>query len=276
MKLGITTIQRNRGPWIVQWLAFHLMVGFDKFFFYAHKCTDDTIDILIKLQRHYDITIHELGDMEKPQLIAYKHAIDTYGHDVDWMAFIDGDEFLFSPRHRDMEEALAEYAERDLSALAVYWMCYGSNGHLDEPDGLLLENYPRHGGKDLLINKHIKSIVRGGEDILEGSSHYFVTSRGTFDELMRPVTAGVTKYEPSQEIFRINHYACQSHQYFMRTKGPMGEADGDPNKVRGLDHFFSHDRNECDDGVSYNLLIPLKLKVRELQAVIDSQAGIVA
>ena len=38
MKLGITTIQRNRGPWIVQWLAFHLMVGFDRFFFYAHKC----------------------------------------------------------------------------------------------------------------------------------------------------------------------------------------------------------------------------------------------
>jgi len=189
------------------------------------------------------------------------------------MAFIDGDEFLFSPKHRDMKYALAEYDERDLSALAVYWMCYGSNGHVEEPDGLLLENYPRHSSRDFLINRHIKSIVRGREKIDEGSAHYFVTSRGTFDEHMRPVTAGLTQYEPSYEVFRINHYVCQSHQYFMHCKGPMGEADGDPGKVRGLSHFLGHDRNECDDGTSYNLLMPLKLKVRELQAAIDSEAG---
>ena len=58
----------------------------------------------------------------------------------------------------------------------------------------------------------------------------------------------------------------------MQKKGPMGEPDVVRNQARGLDHFLRHDRNECDDGVSYNFLTPLKLKMRELQAAIDRQS----
>jgi hypothetical protein len=272
MKLGITTIQRNRAPWIVQWLAFHMLVGFEHFFFYAHKCTDDTINILSKLARDYKIIIRLVADdMEKPQLISYNHSLYTYGPTVDWMAFIDGDEFLFPTRQKSMTQALAEYNERDMSALGVYWMCYGSSGRMKEPEGLLLENFPRHSSRDFHANKHIKSIVKGREEISTVGSHFFDTSRGTFDELMRPISKGFTDYEPSYEAFRINHYAVQSFEYLMEIKGPMGEADGSPNAVRGIEHFLTHDRNECDDGVSYNFIVPLKLKMRELQAVIDSQ-----
>jgi hypothetical protein len=271
MKLGITTIQRNRGPWVVQWLAFHMMVGFENFFFYAHKCTDDTISILQKLQRKYNITIHELGDIEKPQLLAYQHAMNAYGPAVDWMTFIDGDEFLFPTKMKDMRQALADYHARDLSALAVYWMCYGSSGHVEEPKGLLLENFPRHSIKNCIGNRHIKSIVRGTEQLTVTNPHCFYTSRGTYDALLRPITSGLTDYEPSYDVFRINHYMIQSYEYFTQKKDLMGAADGDPNFVRGVQTFFDCDQNECDDGVSYNLLVPLKLKVRELQAVIDGQ-----
>src|SRR5579862_5909639 len=30
MMVGITSIQRNRCPYIVEWIAFHLLVGFDR------------------------------------------------------------------------------------------------------------------------------------------------------------------------------------------------------------------------------------------------------
>ena len=271
MKLGITTIQRDRGPWIVQWLAFHMMVGFDSFFFYAHKCTDDTISILRKLQSHCNILIHELGEMDTPQLIAYKHALDTYGGRVDWMAFVDGDEFLFPTKEKNMKQALTAYQEHNLSALAVYWMCYGSNGHIEEPAGLLIENFPRHSSRDFLPNKHIKSIVRGGEIVSHGTSHFFATSRGTFDESLRPILGGLAPYEPTYDVFRINHYVMQSYEYFVNKKSSMGDADNNPNRIRSMDLFWAHDRNECDDGVSYNLLLPLKLKVRELQAILDGK-----
>ena len=42
MKIGLVTIQKSRAPWLHEWLAFHHLVGFEKFYFYAHNCTDHT------------------------------------------------------------------------------------------------------------------------------------------------------------------------------------------------------------------------------------------
>jgi hypothetical protein len=98
MKLGICTIQRDRGRWVEEWLAFHYLVGFRKFYFYAHQCMDDTLEVLLRLQRTFDLQVFTLSaDLERPQLGAYQHAYERFGAEVDWMAFIDGDEFLYSP-----------------------------------------------------------------------------------------------------------------------------------------------------------------------------------
>ena len=89
-------MQRNRGPWLVEWFAFHYMIGFRKFYYYAHQCEDNTAEILLKLQKRLDITaiaVNKQGDML--QLSAYQHACDNHMDEVDWMAFIDGDEFIF-------------------------------------------------------------------------------------------------------------------------------------------------------------------------------------
>lgn len=271
MKLGITCIQRNRNAWIVEWLAFHMAVGFNKFFIYAHKCDDGMEQTLLKLSMFYDIKVYNIDVEHRPQLAAYQHSWDINGQDVDWMAFIDGDEFLLPTRHRSMVDALAGFCDAPLSALAAYWMCYGSSGHLDEPQGLILENFRRHSGPDFPNNRHVKSIVRGGERIRTSASHVFETERGTFDDRMRPVTHGYMRsYEPSYDTFRINHYATQSFEFYAHTKQRIGAADHDPTYVRPIEWFQEYDRNECDDGVVYNFLIPVKLKMRELQAVLNT------
>lgn len=269
MKLGLASIQRDRGPWILEWLAFHMLVGFERFYLYAHKTRDGMTQTLLRLARHYPIQVHALEDDRQPQLRAYQHAHDTYGREVDWMAYLDGDEFLFSPGHDRLQDALAPYADLPLSALAAYWMLYGSNGHVDEPGGLLLEQFPRHARADFLPNRHVKSIVRGAEPVKVVGSHVFQTGRGTFDERLRPIHHGfMGEQEPSHERLRINHYAVQSHAFFKQTKQRSGAPDADPGLVRPDSWFFEHDRNECDDGASYRWLVPLKLKVRELQAAL--------
>jgi hypothetical protein len=95
MKLAICTIQRNRGLWLKEWFAFHYAVGFRKFYFFAHKCTDNTSHVILDLKKHFDIEAFVLGDdLERPQLSAYQHAYQNFNHDFDWIAFIDGDEFF--------------------------------------------------------------------------------------------------------------------------------------------------------------------------------------
>jgi hypothetical protein len=275
MKISITSIQRNRNPWIVEWLAFHMLVGFNDFHVYCHKCDDGMTETLQKLGRHYPVHAYAIASDDRPQIAAYQHAWLNVGKSVDWMAFIDGDEFLFPTAQPDMASALAAFQDADLSALAAYWVCYGSSGRMDEPAGLVMENFTRHSGPGFPGNRHMKSIVRGGEEITITGSHLFATARGTRDDRLRLVTEPQLKdpaKEPTYDSFRINHYAIQSFEFFKTTKQNMGTADCNAAFIRPTSWFHEYDRNEADDGVSYNFLIRLKLKVQELQAALAAEA----
>jgi len=53
VKLGIASIQPNRSKWIVEWLAFPKVVGFEQFYLYAHNTNDGMTEMLLKLARRY-------------------------------------------------------------------------------------------------------------------------------------------------------------------------------------------------------------------------------
>jgi hypothetical protein len=270
MKLGICTIQRDRGRWVEEWLAFHYLVGFRTFYFFAHQCVDDTRDVLLRLQNNFDVKIFVLSaELERPQLGAYQYAYQCFGAEVDWMAFIDGDEFLFSTLDHDLRRVLEPYMEEDLSALGVYWLCFGSNGHRREPEGLITENYTRRAADDFPPNRHVKSIVRGGlgDAVRAGpNSHLFYTPRGTVDELLRPVTQGVAEHaRPSHTRLRINHYVCQSYEYFKTFKQRSGAPDAGRHMVRPDSWWEEHDRNDVLDAAIRPLLPSLKAILAEIR-----------
>ncbi len=270
MKLGICTIQRDRGRWIEEWVAFHYLVGFRKFYFFAHQCVDDTKEVLLRLQKTFDIQFFILSaDLERPQLGAYQYAYQHFGAEVDWLAFIDGDEFLFSPVNHDLRRVLEPYAREDLSALGAYWLCFGSNGQTREPAGLITENYTRRAADDFPPNRHVKSIVRGGlgDSVRTGpNSHLFITPRGTYDELMRPVTQGLAEHaQPSHSRLRINHYVCQSYEYFKSFKQRSGAPDAGRLMVRPDSWWETHDRNEVLDTTIGPLLPSLKAILAEIR-----------
>lgn len=273
MKIAITSIQRDRNPYVVEWLAFHLMVGFNQFYIYCHKTRDGMDETLLRLSQHYPIQLFKIEQDERPQIVAYQHAWANFGAKVDWMAFIDGDEFLFPTHAASMQEALSPYRDAALSALGVYWKCYGSNGRIAEPPGLLLENFPRHSATDFGPNRHIKSIVKGGSLVNPCRAHLFDTDKGTFDEHLRPINHGhMADYLPTYDHFRINHYVVQSSDYYFRIKHRMDAADM-PQGLRRNETFFEwHDRNEEDDGVAGGFLPALKLKVAEMNRLLQPQA----
>ena len=250
MKLGICTIQRDRSPWLVEWLAFHYIVGFRKFYFYAHNCSDDSCDKLTRLTTALDMKAFNLADVsDHIQLKAYQNAYDTFGHEVDWMAFIDGDEFLFPVQADSMQDVLSDYNYEKISALAAYWVCFGSNGHIEEPGGLVIDNYTRRPSLDFPFNHHIKSIVRGRQQVSANlNSHLFRTPFGTVDELMRPIDRGyMTSLEPSYQKLRINHYVCQSYSYFRNFKQTSGMADAGITVEREDQWWTDRDINDVED-----------------------------
>ena len=276
MDLGVCTIQRDRGQWLEEWLAFHYVVGFRKFYYYAHLCSDQTHEKLQRCSQILDIKTHILTDeMDYIQLKAYQHCYDTYGGEVDWLAFLDGDEFLFPTCDDTIQQVLSKFDRPDLSALAAYWVCFGSNGHIQEPQGLLIDNYRTRpeinqvGKKGSRFNRHVKSIVKSGQSLRAvHNAHFFATDHGTYDTLMRPITHGYQPdYEPTYDAMRINHYILQSFDYFHGKKKNYGMADQLSAARRPDEMFENRDFNDVYDDSILRFRQALIEKVAELKAL---------
>ena len=255
MRVGICSIQRNRAPWIREWVLFHYLLGVRYFYIGVHKTQDDSVGILETLSNHINIKIFKVTDTtcNAPQQDFYQYTLDRFQHEVDWMAVIDGDEFLFPLKVDTLQAALQKFKHKNFSCLGVYWRCFGSSGHTKEPKGLILENFKYRAPDDFLPNRHIKSVVRtqNASGTLTLGTHHFETKLGTYDEQGRLVTGGMSEHETSSECLRINHYVCQSREYFVNFKRPQGAADMDTKRedqLRSEAWWEGHDRNEvrCD------------------------------
>lgn len=259
MKLGITSIQRNREVWIKEWVLFHYLVGFNKFYIYLHKCADDSHEVLENLSKKLDIKILIVdSNIEHPQLKCYEKSYENFGDQVDWMAFIDGDEFLFPTMEDSIEVALSKFADEKMSALGVYWSCFGSSGHVKEPSGLIIENYKYKAADGYENNRHIKSIVKGnlGKLVSSADPHFFQTPEGTYDENLRLITKGWTDYEPTYNKFCINHYVTQSRKFFLNFKSKVNPPDGADKRDESF--WEEHNKNDVLDTSIDRFISPLK------------------
>ena len=145
-ELGIVCIVKNESAYIGEWLQFHILQGATDFFIYDNGSTDDTLEVARKYSAGADCTIipwrtFAIAD-EHPfsiQSLAYAHALCNFGPHLRRMAFIDIDEFLFSPSGAQLPAVLTELEH--LPSIAVPWLNFGPNGHQTRPQGLVIENY---------------------------------------------------------------------------------------------------------------------------------------
>ena len=250
MILGICSIQRDRAPWIEEWVLFHYLLGVRKFFIFLHSCSDNSADVIGRLKNKFDITCFIVDNsIPRPQLSCYQFILDNYSNEVDWLAFIDGDEFLHGVRHNDIRDVLENKIYNNVSAVAVYWACFGSSGHIVEPPGLITLNYRFRPSLNHRQNQHIKSIIKCHNNAVSvlSNSHLFQTVNGTYDELMRPINSGFTEFVPSHETLKINHYPFQSWSFFKNWKQYSGAADGNPNLIRPDSLFHELDEEAILD-----------------------------
>ena len=258
-RIGIAAIFRNEFPYIVEWLAHHRVLGIDAFFIADNDSDDGSTELLAALNSlgYLEHLPFPTQDNTPPQMPAYATLMQAFAPRVDWMAFIDADEFLM-PTGRESIKGILSDVERisDAGALAVNWAVYGSGGHVSQPAGLVVENFQRRAEKQLINNHHIKSIVRcAAFESVDGNPHIFrlrdgweyVHADGTRLEHHPERGRGLSR-TICWERLRLNHYVVKSRQEFDRRKSPKGSATRlDRNKGDG--YFQHHDRNEVLEAV---------------------------
>jgi hypothetical protein len=203
--LAVCAIFHDVAPYLAEWVAFHRLQGVERFWLYDHLSGDDWRPAVEPYSDVVDVT---RWPDQPGQLSAYLDCLRRHRSEARWIAFIDLDEFLFSPTGRPLADVLREF-ERHPGVVAN-WRMYGTNGHQEPPTGLVIENYPMRGPDDHRGNRLIKSIVdpRRTIDFLH-QPHYFYHYGTAVGEDHRPARLG-NRWPPTADVLRINHYYSKS------------------------------------------------------------------
>lgn len=96
----IVTPMKNEGPYILEWVAHHMALGFDNFIVMTNDCDDGTDRILDRLQQliplqHVPNPKSLFGDRSNWHVMALRYAsLFNLYKDAGWIYFTDVDEFL--------------------------------------------------------------------------------------------------------------------------------------------------------------------------------------
>ena len=257
--LAIVAILKNEGPYLKEWLDYHLLAGVSHFYLYDNSSTDNYAAI-VRPYVEAGIVTSKYFPGESMQFAAYDDAVQNYRFYCRNMAFIDLDEFLFpksttEPVTATLDEIFDEFP--NASGLAINWQLFGSNGEktADYSRGVL-ERFTRRAQSDWVVpipkrtipggNAQVKTVANPRRIAFFTSPHfpiyfeenYSVNERGKFvaSYCNEPVTA---------EKIVINHYNVKSLEEH-RQKILKGRA-GKQSSYLDSSWFDMYDRNEIFD-----------------------------
>ena len=218
--LAACTIYRDAASYLAEWIEFHRLAGVERFFLYDNGSEDDHRDVLAPYVDAGIVVVHDwpipfIGRRGRGLALrrAFDHCVAAHREDSRWIAFLDLDEFLFSPTGTPLSKLLPEYEE--YAAVCVSRAEFGTSGHRTRPDGLVIENYVHR--RRVRPDEHIpmKSVVDPRRAVLSLGPHTFVYREGVpVDENRRPVDQlDARGLKPvSWSKFRIHHYWSKSEQ----------------------------------------------------------------
>lgn len=138
-------MMKDEGPFVLEWVAHHLAVGFTDLVVYTNDCSDGTDDMLIRLEAlglcHHRRNVIPEG--LRPQPSALNHAQEEpVVQQSDWVMVFDADEFL-SIRYGDgtLDDLLGAVKAQGANGIVVTWRIFGSGGVVDWSRAPVTEQY---------------------------------------------------------------------------------------------------------------------------------------
>jgi len=159
----ILATARNEGPYLLDWISYHLSVGFEHIFIYTNENSDGSDALLAALARHGVITLvqNERGASLGPQVKAYAHALTMLPQILDyrWTAIFDLDEYFAfnTAMFGGIGDYLAFHEAQPVDAIALCWAVFAGMPGDVWSEAPTLTRFTRR-SRD--INLHVKSVIR--------------------------------------------------------------------------------------------------------------------
>jgi hypothetical protein len=235
---------------IKEWAAHHLLIGFDKIIIFDHKSIMPLKDVFNNFDNRVtviDAKKYETNVKIRLMNVAAKIA---KGLNVDWFIYLDADEFLIlGNKFIGVKHFLNHY--NNSHSLGVNWLFFGSNNHVSDPEGLILENYTK---SEIVLDKHVKSFVRPHEVINAHNPHFYVIENKNkmfginkrLNDQVEPFSFNTTNLNYTQVPAFIAHHANQSEESYIRRKVNLPRDDSNAfrnNDVKNIHNCWNGHEN---------------------------------
>jgi hypothetical protein len=235
--LSVGALFKNESHSIKEWIMHYLHHGVDHFFLINDNSTDDFLPIL---QPYIDDGKITLFHVIEPYYLGrqrnlYNRYILPHIKETKWLLMVDIDEYVWSKKNVNISHVLLTEFE-GLGQIQLRESLFGSNGHITQPRTI------------------VNSFTKRCREHRTGKYKYFLHSAYEFSSLnIHHADFANAEYIQDfskfivvfPEYFIMNHYNCQSREFWDTVKCTRG--DSDHYVTRLPEHFALYDINEIDD-----------------------------
>ena len=239
--LAIVAIMKGEEHYVKEWIDYHLLAGADHFYIYDNDSTPDFKKILQPYIDSNIVTyIHYPG--KSRQYEAYNDAFKKFRLQCRYMAWIDGDEFIFPKSKPAIAEVVDEVFENNpnFGGLTGNLIAFGSNGHekADYTRGVL----ERFTARNKNVDHHVSTIANPRKIDFFLNPHYAIYFTGCYAvNENRGVVFGPFNEERTANKIEMHHHHQKSREEYIK-KIERGTADG--TQSRTIQNFIDWDKND--------------------------------
>lgn len=278
---------KDEGPDVLEWVCYQRAVGFDEVLVYTNDCTDGSDDLLDALQsaglvhhRRHSVAGQDLA----PQDAAARRIIaDPVYCRASWALWADADEFLLPLTVPDLPALVSALDDRGADAIALPWQNFGSSGHADVPEGLVIESFTMTAARLTRMERTFKCLFRASVPVQELFAHRPIWADGAAPRLVaadlsdlpadmaarvkengRPDELLPRDWKNRPRVAQINHYPVKSLRQFLLKRA---RRSGLGNKGRFADGYLTRfDINETARTDIHRFVPAVKARMAEALA----------
>lgn len=263
----ILSMMKDEGHALLEWVAYHRLIGFDRICVYTNDCSDGTDAMLIRLEemgevRHFR---NAVPPGRKPQPNAMKLAErEPAVTETAWVIAMDADEFVsIKPGAGTMADLMTRIPPQ-ADAVVMTWRFFGSSGVTDWDPGPVTETFLRAAPDRFRKGWGVKTLFRPFEGMRFGihrprmkGARRSAEARARLEDQVwvngsgRPMPAeflagGWRSTGPSlgYDLVEMNHYAVKSFEAYLLRR-LRGNVNNKPDKY-DAGYFALFDRNEIE------------------------------
>jgi len=261
-RFSILTMIKDEGPRLLEWLAYHRLIGADAISVYSNDCRDGSDAMLDRLAamglcRHIP---NAVPARKKPQ----PHALTQAGRDpalarTDWLLVMDVDEFLLIKAGDGTLPALVSACPDGTEGVAINWRMMGSNGHITWSPDPIMAQFTRGAPDHFRKGWGVKTLFRPFAGMKLGIHRPSLRNAARAGSAFSPrwVNGSGVPMPPSfladgwrgsaattgYGLAEIAHFAVQSREAYV-LRGDRGNVNRKPDKYDAT-YFAMFDRNEA-------------------------------